>query len=241
MPHQICLTLSPKKCHQSNNQMDIPQIEVIKTNGDKLSLQTNLENVVQALEKDGCLLLKNATSRISPHDVSFFKSHARDIILHSSVKAILFSAQPDEDFAIVHYMLYKFGQQPGKLGRDKRWKEMAAVPGVVAINCVHLQEDAVFEIDKCGRKKDTGDTITMRANAGDIFIHCTWLNITPPHREVGPPDEGYAIVVSYLWLGFSEDAWMRSTMAEMILHVAGEDCFRSKDLVIWKRPKEKPQ
>jgi hypothetical protein len=42
-------------------QMDIPDIEVCELNGESLSLRKNLKKAVEALDKDGCLLLKKAT------------------------------------------------------------------------------------------------------------------------------------------------------------------------------------
>jgi hypothetical protein len=41
--------------------MDILDIEVYKLSGESLSLRENLKEAVEALDKDGCLLLKKAT------------------------------------------------------------------------------------------------------------------------------------------------------------------------------------
>lgn len=41
--------------------MDLSRIKVIKLNGEILWLGENLEEVVKALDEDGCLLLKEAT------------------------------------------------------------------------------------------------------------------------------------------------------------------------------------
>lgn len=41
--------------------MDIPDIQVYELNGESLSLRKNLKGAVEALDNDGCLLLKKAT------------------------------------------------------------------------------------------------------------------------------------------------------------------------------------
>ena len=57
MPHsnQLCDT-------KENLQPNIEMGEVLKLNGEKLSLKESLKEAVQALEEDGCLVLKGATN-----------------------------------------------------------------------------------------------------------------------------------------------------------------------------------
>jgi hypothetical protein len=50
---------APERAHV--NVMDLATIEVVLLNGKKLSLEESLEQVVQALMSDGCVLLRRAT------------------------------------------------------------------------------------------------------------------------------------------------------------------------------------
>ena len=54
-PNQLCGT-------KENLQPNIEMGEVLKLNGEKLSLKESLKEAVQALEEDGCLDLNGATN-----------------------------------------------------------------------------------------------------------------------------------------------------------------------------------
>jgi hypothetical protein len=67
--------------------MDLATIEVVLLNGKKLSLKESLEQVVQALMSDGCVLLKRATdlAPVEPfllRDMNSLESVRRDIVLN---------------------------------------------------------------------------------------------------------------------------------------------------------------
>jgi hypothetical protein len=59
-------------------------IEVVKRGGQKLSLKTNLDKALQALYKDGCLVLKGAISvkPASPEHLASLDYVKRDIVLN---------------------------------------------------------------------------------------------------------------------------------------------------------------
>lgn len=68
--------------------MDFPRLEVIKLNGEKLFLDKNPRELVQALEEDGCLVLKGATDLTSVEatlsdDLSSVDSVRKDIVLNT--------------------------------------------------------------------------------------------------------------------------------------------------------------
>jgi hypothetical protein len=75
--------------------MDLATIEVVLLNGKKVSLEESLEQVVQALMSDGCVLLKRATDLASVEplllrDMNALESVRRDIVLNE-VRAPLFT------------------------------------------------------------------------------------------------------------------------------------------------------
>ncbi|KAI9855656.1 MAG: hypothetical protein M1813_009702 [Trichoglossum hirsutum] len=157
--------------------MDVPEIEVVKLSGERLSLKKSLIEVVEALEKDGCLILSGATDltdveRILAKDLCSPDSVRRDIFLNKAVKAVLFSARR-EDFRITSYIGCKFGSERGEIGRDWEWKEMAALAELVGVNCTHLGGDKsvswVIEVDKGFRGEATENMLRIEANGGDMY------------------------------------------------------------------------
>lgn len=67
--------------------MDLATIEVVLLSGKRIPLEESLEQVVQALMSDGCILLKRATDLTSVEpsllrDMKALESVRRDIVLN---------------------------------------------------------------------------------------------------------------------------------------------------------------
>ncbi len=175
--------------------MDPPDVEILKLGGERLSLKKDLPEALQALERDGCLLLKGATDvtnieHVLSSDMSSPEAVKKEIILNEVkvprcfaramannvkfVKTILFSARND-DFHIAAYEAYTTGVQDEEVvGRDPGWKEMATTTGLVGASCAHLWGDRdvswIIKVDKGFRGEATRDMITMKANGGDMYV-----------------------------------------------------------------------
>ncbi|MCJ1473152.1 hypothetical protein MMC13_001803 [Lambiella insularis] len=165
MPHQTS-SASQKTSHQRNKEMG----EVLKLNGERLFLKESLKEAVQALEEDGCLVLKGATNLTTlPVGITSVDSIRMEIALNESVRAILFSARND-DFRISGYKAYKFGKRDVNLeiGRG-----MAPVPGLIGVSCTHLGGDGhvlwSIEVDKSSRGKASREMVEVKANGGDMY------------------------------------------------------------------------
>jgi len=158
--------------------MDTSDIKVLKLSGETLSLRERLEDVVQALDRDGCVLVKEATdlTTIEPVLLSNLNSSdtvTREIFLNECVKQIIFTARKD-DFYITAYQAYKVGFGSEEVfGREKQWREMAAMAGLVGASCIHLGGSRTVQwkikVDKGIRGEVTSDTATLNANGGDMY------------------------------------------------------------------------
>ncbi|MCJ1231494.1 hypothetical protein MMC12_008171 [Toensbergia leucococca] len=123
-PNQLCGT-------KENLQPNIEMGEVLKLNGEKLSLKESLKEAVQALEEDGCLDLNGATNLTTfPVGITSTDSVTAEITLNKSVRTILFAAR-NEDFHISSYEAYKFGKKDVNL---ERGRGMAPVHGLVGVS-----------------------------------------------------------------------------------------------------------
>ena len=106
--------------------MNSSDVEILKLDEERLSLKKNLSKALQALERDECLLLKDATDvtnieHVLSSDMSFSEAVKKKIILNEIkisrcfvrtmtnnvkfVKTILFSTRND-DFHIAVYETY---------------------------------------------------------------------------------------------------------------------------------------
>jgi len=158
--------------------------------------------------------------------------------LNDAVKALLFSAR-DDDFRITSYQVHKFNTKVGGTGRDGEWKEMAAYPGLVGASCTHLGGDPTvswsIEVDTGSRGEPTGKTVNVEANGHDIFICSHWLTRSTPRLQSQHPAEEFSIIVTYLWKGFSDRGRMTLGLGTQILELAGNQCSRIGDYVLWLR------
>lgn len=223
--------------------MDIPNLEVVTLSGKRLSLREDLQEAVRFLEEDGCLVLKGATdlspleSILSTNQGSL-ESVRKNIVLNDAVKALLFSAR-DDDFRITSYQVHKFNTKVGGTGRDGEWKEMAAYSGLVGASCTHLGGDPTvswsIEVDTGSRGEPTGKTVNVEANGHDIFICSHWLTRSTPRLQSQHPAEEFSIIVTYLWKGFSDRGRMTLGLGTQILELAGNQCSRIGDYVLWLR------
>lgn len=60
--------------------MGVPDIQVYELSGKSLSLRNNLKQAVEALDRDGCLLLKKATDLTPVESVLFSAINSPDAI-----------------------------------------------------------------------------------------------------------------------------------------------------------------
>ncbi|MCJ1386323.1 hypothetical protein MMC17_009449 [Xylographa soralifera] len=144
--------------------------EVLKLNGEKLSLKESLKEAVWALEEDGCLVLKGATNLTTfPVGITSIDSVRAEIALNESVRAILFSAR-DDDFRFSGYKAYRFG---GKGLNFEIGRGMTPVPGLVGVSCTHLGGAGhvlwSIEVDKSSRGKAPKEMVEVMANGGDMY------------------------------------------------------------------------
>lgn len=215
-------------------------IEVVKRGGQKLSLKANLGEALQALHEDGYLVLKGATrvESASPEHLNTLDYVTREIVLNKAVRTILFSARND-DFLITACLPYQARLRSERTGRDQEWRRMASIKDLVGAWCFHFGggQDVswIIQVDGCPRGADSGKMAEVRANGGDIFICHHWLLRSNPYLEKQPIPEVHAIIVSYLWRGFSERGKINRRVGDKIQELAGDECSRSGDYIIWKR------
>jgi len=220
-------------------QPNVQMGEVLKLNGEKLSLKESLKEAVRALEEDGCLVLKGATNLTAfPDGVTPIDSVRADIALNESVGAILFSAR-DDDLRISGYKAYRFGKKDVNLEINRG---SALVPGLIGISCTHLGGAGHvlwgIDVDKSSRGKGSREMMEVMANGGDIFICYQWLIRSTPYLRAQPLTEALTIRVSYVWNEVSGpegrigDAL--GALGKRILQVAGSNCYSQGELVIWK-------
>ncbi|OCK76361.1 hypothetical protein K432DRAFT_385501 [Lepidopterella palustris CBS 459.81] len=212
-------------------------IEVVKRGGQQLSLKGSLNEALRALNEDGCLVLKGATS-VDPASLDSSDFIKREIVLNEAVRTILFSTRND-GFRITACLPYKASLNHEVLGRDQEWEKMASVEGLVGAMCYHLGGDRnvswIVQVDGCSRGAATGKVVEVRANGGDIFMCHHWLLRSKPFLEKEPPTEVHAIVVSYLWTGYSERGALDRRTGDKILEQFGNNCSRSGKYVVWKQ------
>lgn len=83
----------------------------------------------------------------------------------------MFCAQSD-DFYITSFQAYK-AVPTDIVGRDKDWKSLAAMTGLIGVSCTHLGGDSALEwlikVDKGIRGEATGNMHTVKANGGDMY------------------------------------------------------------------------
>jgi hypothetical protein len=228
--------LGARATRPTNKHMDI---EVVKRGGQKLSLKANLDEALQALYEDGCLVLKGATSvePASPEHLASLDYVKRDIVLNEAVRTILFSARND-DFFITACFPVRSGRSE-RTGRDLEWQKMVSIKELVGAWCFHFGGDRdvswIVQIDGSPRGTNSGQMVEVRANGGDIFICHHWLLRSEPYLEKQPIPDVHAVVVSYLGKGFSGRGKINHQVGDKIEELAGNDCSRSGDHIIWKR------
>ncbi|KAI9763387.1 MAG: hypothetical protein M1840_000579 [Geoglossum simile] len=231
--------------------MNIPEIQVITLDKELIPLKLRLEEVVLALEKDGCVVLKEATdlttiksfTEQSPLE-GLLSSVEKDIVVNRTVEAILFSAE-HYDFRITNYRPYLavFGQGLKGMRRDREGELIGSTSGLVGVNCIHLGGDSEvlwsIDVDGGSRQGATGQSVEVKANGGDIFICMAWLLYSVPRLEMELPGKAIMIVVSYLRDQFSDRGKIMPALAEKIVNLAGEHCHYKDQYLVWRRKRER--
>jgi len=219
--------------------MDIPDIQVCELNGESLSLRKNLKEAVEALDNDGCLLLKKATDLTTVESalssaISSPDAITKHIVLNEGVKALLFNAQPD-DFHITSFKAYK-AVSNDIIGRDKDWKSLAEMTGLISVSCTHLGGDSsaewLIKVDKGIRGEATGNMYTVKANGGDIFVCNHWLRRSLPRTQKSN-SEAFFIITGYMRKDLQRGKFYPKEMIDRVTQL-GKDCTRSGDFAIWK-------
>lgn len=175
--------------------MNSSDVEILKLDEERLSLKKNLSKTLQALERNECLLLKDATDvtnikHVLSSDMSFSEAVKKKIILNEIklsrcfvramtnnvkfVKTILFSTR-NNDFHIAVYETYTTDvQNEEMIERDSEWKEMTTTIELVETSCAHLWEDRdvswIIKVDKGFREETIRDMITMKTNEDDMYV-----------------------------------------------------------------------
>ncbi|KAI9853847.1 MAG: hypothetical protein M1813_001793 [Trichoglossum hirsutum] len=224
--------------------MDIPEIQVITIDRELIPLKLRLKEVVLALEKDGCVVLKGATDLTAiesftekPPLEGLLSSVEKNTVVNRTVEAILFSAE-HYDFRITNYRPYlvMFGQGYKGMRRDREGELIGSTSGLVGVHCIHLGGDGEvlwnIDVDR------GGETVEIKANGGDIFICMAWLLYSVPRLEMELPNEAIMIVVSYLRDQFSDRGKILPALAEKIVELAREDCHYKDEYLIWRRKLE---
>ncbi|KAH0559425.1 hypothetical protein GP486_004059 [Trichoglossum hirsutum] len=185
--------------------MEIPEIQVITLDKELIPLKLRLKDVVLALEKDGCVVLKGATDLTSIQPFigkapleGILSSVEKNIVVNRAVEAILFSAER-YDFRITNYRPYLVvsGQGYKGMGRDEEGELIGSTSGLVGVSCIHLGGDGgvLWSIDVDGgtRQGATGKTVEVKANGGDMY-HSLHLNFLHTLTEVQFYLHGLAII-----------------------------------------------
>ncbi|KAI9765767.1 MAG: hypothetical protein M1839_005393 [Geoglossum umbratile] len=226
--------------------MDIPEIQVITLDKELIPLKLRLKDVLLALEKDGCVVLKEATDLTAiksyteqPPLEGLLSSVEKDIV---TVEAILFSAERC-DFRITNYRPYLVGQGFKGMGRDREGELIGSTSGLVGVSCIHLGGDSEvlwsIDVDGGSRRGATGQSVEVKANGGDIFVCMAWLLYSVPRLETELPGKAIMIVVSYLQDQFSDRGKIIPALAEKIVNLAGEHCHYKDQYLVWRRKRER--
>jgi len=219
--------------------MDIPDIEVRKLNDESLSLRKNLKEAVEALDKDGCLLLRKGTDLTTiesalSSDINSPDAITNHVVLNEGVRALIFNAQHD-DFHVTSFQAYK-AVSKDIIGRDKDWKSLAEMTGLIGVSCTHLGGDSsvewIIKVDKGIRGEATGNMYTFKANGGDIFVCNHWLQRSLP-RTQNSNSEAFFIITGYMRKDLQRGKFYPKEMIDRVTQLR-KDCIRSGDFAIWK-------
>ena len=175
--------------------MDRPDPQAMKLDGQPLS---DVEDVVQALQEDGAVILKQAANLKRTEDILSRDMHSLEAIraevvfndvrsLHISdqlvtdgsqnIKSILFTGRKS-DFLITAYFPMKGDVQRFRSGRDGHWQQMLEADALVGLHCVHLGGDHtvswVIEVDRDSRQEVTANTVNVKVNGGDMYALTTF-------------------------------------------------------------------
>ncbi|KAF2174567.1 hypothetical protein K469DRAFT_756361 [Zopfia rhizophila CBS 207.26] len=212
-------------------------VGVVTYGGQQLSLGDSLGDALQALNKDGWIILKGATSVPSPSEtlgiLDFVTEHT---VQNKAVQTILFSARND-GFRIAACLPYIPILRSEGLGRDYEWEKMANQEGLMGAMCYHLGGDQnvswVIHVDKCSRGADSANVEQLKAKGGDIFICQHWLRRSKPFLEKEPTSAVRAVAVSYIWTGYSERGVLDRPTGDKILKQFGNNYSRIGNYVVW--------
>lgn len=226
--------------------MDSTPCQAVRLDGHSLNLDNE---AVGILQEQGGILLKQATSLetldpILSQDLTSTTSVTRDVVFNKFIKSILFSTRED-GFFITAYIPMRGDVRLTPSGRDEQWETMADSSDLAGLSCTHLGGDStvawLIEIDQGLKGEHTGITTRVRANGGDIFVCAHWLERTIPRLEKKPPNQAFAIVIQYLSRSYrGRGRLWPATFTTKILEVAGQDCSKEGDYIVWNRDSDIP-
>ncbi|KAI9853589.1 MAG: hypothetical protein M1824_001082 [Vezdaea acicularis] len=199
--------------------MDIPDVQVM-IKGTQISLKDDRNKAMQALITNEWLVLKKATSLAQVEPILEQKLFSLDavtkgIALNSAVTSVLFSAQKRKFRISGHLPLKLPVNYP--MSQDDEAAEIRKSGDLVAIQATHLGGDneVKWTINVEG---NDGKMEAVEANGGDVFMCSTALKRSPPSPNPKQSPQ-HAIVISYLWEGFSDKGTLPDDLVRKLVKV----------------------